>query len=186
MVQSLHAPEEIDYASLAALLQAAETDQELFKIIVNAPFRHLKVETAFLFLGIMVLLLVDKEAGTINRIALSNTDLAKATKEVSAKKFEDIKIPLGHRKNVIARAIDSGEPHTTIDWHELFVPALTASQAQVNQANAGIAYSAIYPFTARDGGALIFSYYQYPENIGEAQKEFMERYAALVNAELAG
>jgi len=179
MAQSLPA-EEIDYSTLEAMLKACKTDNELLDTIVNAPFTALKVETAFLFLGIIVLLLVDKEAGTINRIALSNTDLAKATKEVSVKRFEDIVIPLNYTKNCIARAISTGVPDTTTDWKDLFVPALKSAEARINQANAGIAYSAVYPLNARDGGAMIFSYYQYPDHIGHTQAEFMSHYASLV------
>jgi hypothetical protein len=180
MAQSLPAPEEINFSVLEKMLKACKSDKELFAAIVNAPFTALKVETAFLFLGIIVLLLVDKEAGTINRIALSNTDLAKATKEVSVKKFEDIVIPLDYTKNCIARAINTGVPDTTTDWKDLFAPALKPAEARINQANAGIAYSAVYPLNARDGGAMIFSYYQYPDHIGHAQADFMSHYASLV------
>jgi hypothetical protein len=184
MAQPISAPEEIDYKALEAILKKCTSDQELFSAIVNSPFTRLKIQTAFMFLGIIVLLLVDKANGTINRIALSNTEMANATKEVSVKKFEDIKIPLGHTKNCIARAINTGVPDTTTDWKELFVPALKPAEARLNQANAGIAYSAVYPLEARDGGALIFSYFQYPDQIGPTQADFMGHYSALVDATL--
>jgi hypothetical protein len=177
--------DEIDFSKLQDLLAAAKTREELYQTIVNAPMHNFKVETAFLFLGIIVLLLVDKENGTINRIALSNTALAEATKQVSAKRFEDIKIPLVHTKNIIAEAIRSGEPQDTTDWRFLFEPALTKEQARVNQANAGIAYSAVYPLKGvGDGAAMIFSYFQYPENIGDEQKQFMEKYSQIVSESL--
>jgi hypothetical protein len=163
------------------MLKRCDTDKDLFDAIVNAPFTSLKVETAFLFLGIIVLLLVDKASGTINRIALSNTELAKATTDVSVKKFEEIKIPLGYEKNLIAKVIKTGKPFMTSDWKYLFAPALKPAEARVNQANAGIALSAVYPLSVRDGGAMIFSYFQYPEQIGSAQKSFMEKYTAVVS-----
>jgi hypothetical protein len=174
--------EEINYKELRKLLSAAKTEEDLAHTIVNAPMEHFKVEAAFLFLGIIVLLTVNKKQGTIDRIALSDTALAAATKQVSAKRFEDIKIPLEYQKNIIAAAIQTNEPQDTTDWRFLFEPALTKEEARINQANAGIAYSAVYPLQGlKDGGALIFSYFQYPENIGKSQKKFMEKYTKLVS-----
>ncbi|HSX36815.1 MAG TPA: hypothetical protein VLG13_01700 [Patescibacteria group bacterium] len=174
----------LDYVQLGRVLQAARSDTELFKQIVNAPFEYNKVETAFLFLGIMVLLLVNKQTGQIDRVALSNTELAKNTTEVSYVPFEAIKIPVDHPENIISRAIQTGKPQETVDWKDLFVPALTEEQARINQAGGGIAYSGVQPLKARDGGAMIFSFYQYPDNISKPQHEFMERYAALVTEAL--
>ena len=176
--------DEINYDQLRDLLAAPQDRTELYQTIVNAPLINYKVETAFMFLGIMVLLVVNKAEGTIDRIALSDTALAEATKEVSAKRFEDIKVPIDYQKNIIAAAIASGEPQDTTDWRFLFEPALTKEQARLNQANAGIAYSAVYPLKVGDGAAMIFSYYQYPENIGDAQKKFMDRYTGLVTERL--
>lgn len=171
----------IDLSRLEKALSKASSDQELFSQIVNAPFATHKVETALLFLGIVVLLLVNKKTGQIDRIALSRTELAARTTEVSAKPFKEIKIGLDEPENIIAAAIRSGEMHDTTDWNFLFKPALTAQEARFNQANAGIAYSAVYPFNARDGGALIFSYFQYKDMVGQGQHSFMEAYAKLVN-----
>jgi hypothetical protein len=182
MAQPLSAPEEIDYKALKGTLEKCTNDQELFEAIVNVPFTKLKVQSAFLFLGIIVLLLVDKKDGVINRIALSNTELAEASKEVSVKRFEDIKIPLNYEKNLIAKVIKTGKPYMTSDWKYLFAPDLKPAEARLNQANAGIALSAVYPLKARDGGAMIFSYFQYPEQIGEAQRAFMEKYSQLVTS----
>jgi hypothetical protein len=173
--------EEINYNTLRELLSGAKTDAELTHAIVNAPMEHFKVEAAFLFLGIIVLLTVNKKTGTIDRIALSDTALAEATQKVSVKRFEDIKIPLDYQKNIIANAIQTNEPQDTTDWRFLFEPALTKEEARINQANAGIAYSAVYPLKdVGDGAAMIFSYFQYPENIGDSQKQFMEKYTKLV------
>jgi hypothetical protein len=140
---------------------------------------------AFLFLGIVVLLQVNKKTGEIDRVALSNTELAKNTTDVSYKKFDEIKIPLDDKTNIIATAIQTGEPQETDDWQYLFTPVLTPEQARINQASGGIAYSAVYPLKSRDGGALIFSHFQYSENIGTPQHEFMEKYTALVDEALS-
>jgi len=164
---------------------AQASDTQVFTTVVNAPFAH-KLEVVKLCLGIIVLLLVDKQTGLIHRVALSNTELAAGTKRMSAKKFEEIVVPLDYEENCIAQAIRTGEQQCTTDWKYLFAPALTAKEARFNQAGGAIAFSAVHPLPGvGDGGALIFSYYQYPNKIGEAQKDFMEHYAALVAERLS-
>jgi len=176
---------EFDFDALAARLHAAKSDEELFEAIVNAPFTN-PLPAVLIFLGIMVLLQVDKTKGTVNRIALSQTEQAKMTTEVSAKPFNQIKIPLDYLENIIADAIHTGKPQDTTDWKFLFNPAMTASQARLNQANAGIAHSVVYPLKSRDGGALIFSYFQYRSEMDDGKAEaFMQRYSELVDQVLA-
>jgi hypothetical protein len=174
----------INSDDLRQALAAAGDDKELFQAIVNAPFTH-PLGAAFLFLGIVVLLQVNKKTGMIDRVALSNTELAKNTTDVSFVPFNDIKIPVDDPENILARTIATGEPHDTTDWKFLFTPALTTEQARMNQASGGIAFSAVYPLKARDGGAMIFSYFQYEHNIGDAQRDFMERYSRIVDERLA-
>ncbi len=173
----------LDYGRLTETLKQPKSDAELFQAIVNTPFEY-KVETALMFLGIIVLLLVNKETGKIDRVALSSTDMAQSTTNVSVVPFEEIKIASDHPENIIAEAIRSAKTQDTTDWKFLFDPALTPDQARINQASAGIAYSAVYPLQARGGGALIFSYFQYQQDIGDAQRQFMEKYAALVDSVL--
>lgn len=173
----------IDYKSLEDTLARASSDGELFQSIVNAPF-DFPLEAAQLFLGIIVLLLVDKKSEEVHRIALSQTELARRTTDVSSKPFHDIIIPLSDPDNIIAHAIKTKSPQETTDWKFLFTPSMREEAARINQANAGIAYSAVHPLKARDGGAMIFSYYQYKHGIGDPQHVFMERYSALVDAAL--
>src|SRR5207253_8708356 len=66
------------------------------------------------------------------------TPAADGAVKMSEKPFADIKIPLAHKRNIIAKAIASGEPQMTADWELLFVPALSAQAARYNQAGAGI------------------------------------------------
>jgi hypothetical protein len=174
----------IDFKKLEKALANAQGDEKLFRAIVDAPFEELKVEAAFMFLGIIAFLLVNKKTGTIDRIALSKTELAKGVTDVSVKRFEDIKIPVGYKGNIIAEAIETGAPQDTSDWKYLFAPDLTSGEARINQAGAGIGYSAVYPLDARDQGAIIFSYYQYPQDINEAQIKFMEKYTTIVTKAL--
>lgn len=171
----------IDFDKLETLLKNANPDKELFDIIVNAPFVYFGPELAKLFLGIMTLVLVNKQTKTIDRIALTTNDIADHTERKSKKRFEDIKIPLHYLTNIIAKAIDTGRSQSTDDWQYLFIPELTAEEARLNQADGGIAFSVVYPLKIRDGGAIIFSYYQYPDKIGKAQRDFMRAYSRLVS-----
>jgi len=175
---------EIYYTELGKKLAAAKSLKQLYQTAVDAPFFN-KAITARLGLGIMVLLLVNKEDGTIDRIALARTELAQGTLDMSAKPFSEIKIPLGSRENYIAIAIRRRHHMITSDWQYLFVPALTPQQARLNQAGGGIACSVIYPLEGlKDGGALIFSYYEPVERIGKAHHNFMEKYSRMVAAAL--
>lgn len=172
-----------DYQALAQVLKLAKSDA-LFQAIVDAPFAF-KLEVARLHLGIIVLLLVNEKSGMIDRVALSRTELAKGASEISVKRFEDIKIPLNFKENKIAQAITTGQPQTTGDWQYLFNPVLTPEEARFNQAGGAIACSVVYPLRGlKPGGALIFSYYQYPDMISQKHQNFMERYAQLVATEL--
>lgn len=173
----------MDLARLRESLETANNDESLFQSIVNAPFEQ-RVAAAFLFLGIVVFLQVNKTDGTIDRIALSDTELAKNTTDVSVVPFARIRVPLAQPENIIAQAIRTGKPQDTTDWKYLFEPALTPEQARINQASAGIAYSAVYPLKSRDGGALIFSYFQYEHGVTKDHHAFMMAYTKLVDERL--
>jgi hypothetical protein len=163
-------------------LANCHTKRQLFRAIVDSPFEY-PIEAAELYLGIIVLLLANKKTGMIDRVALSNTELAKGTTDVSVKRFEDIRIPLNYADNLVAQVIRTGHAEGTADWQYLFAPVLTPEEARLNQAAGAIAYSAVYPLPGA-AGALIFSYYQYPEKIGAKQKSFMNAYSNLVDQRL--
>ncbi|HEY5805822.1 MAG TPA: hypothetical protein VIS56_00365 [Candidatus Saccharimonadales bacterium] len=166
------------------LLRSAKSDAQLFEAIVNAPF-HDMVRTTQLDLGIVVLLLVNSPARTIERVALSDTEQAAGAVRMSEKPFKKIKIPVNHEGNLIAKAIKSGETQCITDWQYLFVPALSPSAARLNQAGAGIEFSCVHPLKARDGGALIFSFFQEGKNITAKHHAFMDTYADIVNQHLS-
>jgi hypothetical protein len=170
----------IYHEELEKLLSKPTSRSSLYQEIVDGPF-HNKVMSARLGLGICVLLLVNKEEGTIDRIALAKTDLAQSTLEISAKPFEEIKIPANHKDNYIARAIRRKHYMITSDWQYLFVPALTPEEARFNQAGGGIACSVIYPLDIKGGGALIFSYYEPVDRIDKNHHHFMQSYAHLAS-----
>lgn len=167
------------------LLGAAKGDQELLEAIVNAPF-HDKIRVTDLDLGIIVLLQVNKSSGTIDRVALSNTEQAHGAVKMSEKPFKEIKIPLGYEGNLIAKAISSGEMQCVTDWQYLFVPALSPRAARFNQAGAGIEFSCVYPLKSRGGGALIFSFYQVGTSIKNRHYTFAAKYTKLVDKFLGG
>jgi hypothetical protein len=169
------------YHRLQDRLSQIQDKAELYNAVVNMPFEH-PLEAAQLHLGIIVLLLANTKTGMIDRVALSNTELAQGTLSMSVKPFKAIKIPLGYEGNAIAGAIKTNKPQEVADWQYLFAPALSPDEARLNQAGGAIAFSAIYPLNnVGDGGALIFSYYQYPENIHKAHHEFMQEYTAIVS-----
>lgn len=176
----------MQHAQLQKLLTDTATDAELFTAVVNAPFED-KLAAVGLGLGIVVLLLVDAAGGTIDRIALADTEFAKGAVQMSMKPFHHIKIPLGHPENIIAKAIAANEPQLTSDWKYLFTPELSPKAARFNQAGAGIGCSVVYPLPgAREGGALIFSYFCPSSDITAKHHDFMRMYSDLVSTALQG
>lgn len=172
------------HKELERILSEPGKDDALFEAIVNAPF-HDKLQATNLDLGIVVLLLVNKKDSTIDRVALSKTEHAEWAVRMSPIPFHDIKIPINAKKNTIVQAIKSGEAQITVDWAYLFTPALAPEAARFNQSGAGIACSYVCPLKGvRDGGAMIYSYYQPPENIGKKQRDFMSMYCKLAKKAL--
>jgi hypothetical protein len=168
---------------LKSSLSTQSDDSTLFEAIVNTPFEN-KLITTQLGLGIIVFLLVNTADKTIDRLALSKTFPAEGAVSASVKEFKAIRIPVGYNDNLIARVIENKQWEKTTDWKDLFVPELTPQEARFNQAGAGIAYSVVHPLHARDGGALIFSYFEAPEKNSNIHHAFMSRYSSLVSHSL--
>lgn len=173
-----------DYiGSIKRYLQKIQSDnkKQLFQSIVDTPFADALGATS-IDLGIIVILLVDKSHNTINRIALSKTHMAKKAVEMSAKPFKKILIPLGYPSNIIAVAIESNKIQETSDWQNLFIPALTPRQANLNQSGAGIECSIVSPLKFQDGGAMIFSFYQPLKNLEpDSHYKFVKQYSQLTD-----
>ena len=168
------------FTGLRDLLSVGSSTSDLFQSIVDAPFKD-KLSATDIDLGIVVLLLVNKKTNMIDRVALSDTDLARQAVNMSAKPFKSIKIPLGHEGNSVAKAISTGEVQKVSDWQYLFAPSLTPQEARLNQAGSGIECSFIYPLKdVQDGGALIFSFYQPPQNVGDQHDVFVKEYGSIV------
>ncbi len=166
---------------LKTILASAKNEKNLYEAIVNSPFND-KGLAVSIGLGVVVLLLINKVAKTIDRIALSDTEAAKGAVEYSVKPFKEIRIPLNFKGNIIAEAIKTGTPQHTADWKNMFIPALTAEEARFNQAGAGIGCSLVYPLLdSKIKGAIIFSYYIQPEEISEKHRKFMHNYTSIVS-----
>jgi len=164
----------------AELTESARSKNKLYQSIVDNPFKD-RLTAITLDLGIVVFLLVNKETKTINRIALSDTEQAILALKMSPVPFHEIKIPVGHPDNAIAKAISKHAPQHTEDWLDLFTPALTSQQARFNQLGAGIECSWVFPLNIPSGGALIYSYFQPFKNISEDHKKFMTAYTNRVS-----
>lgn len=156
----------------------------LLQTIVNGPFYN-KFHTTNLDLGIVVLTMVNSETDMIDRIAHSKTAPAQDALKATPVSFKDIHIPLYDKINLLSKAIATYKPQKTSDWNYIFTPAINAETARFSQAEAGMGCSFIYPFKARNGGALIFSFYQAVDMIGDQHQSFMENYTAIVNSALS-
>jgi hypothetical protein len=184
MVLFAAAENDVYFARLRELLNKSKSDQKLFNEIVNAPF-HDRRRSTLLGLGIITLLMVDKKTKTIHLVAVSDTDFARGAAKMATKTFADFYLPLSYKGNFIAEAIRSERYQQTSDWQYLFAPHLTAEEARLNQAAAGIGCSFIYPLVyARDGGALIFSYYLPVDKILQEHRDFMRTYSKLATNSL--
>lgn len=172
--------------TLQQRLNGLKFKQDKYQTIVDVPFLD-AYESTKLDLGIVVLLLVNKHNKTIDRVALSDTEPAKGAVSISTISFEEIKIPLGDEENAIAKAIDSQTHQIVSDWKYLFTPVMDEISARHNQSGAGIGCSLVYPLLAADKsfGAMIFSFFQPPENLRKRHFKFAERYAALVSETLS-
>ncbi len=176
MSKTSKTPRDPYYQALQHMLVIPQVEAaQLFQTIVNAPF-HDQLRAIQLDLGILALLLVNEKTQTVDRIALSDTESAHGAVRMSAKPFHKIKIPLTHTTNLIARALATDKMQQTDDWHYLFVPALTAKEARLNQAGSGIECSLIYPFKGVRRGAMIFSFYQPLSRITKEHFDFVEFY----------
>lgn len=178
----------MDFISITHSLDESDSTTSLYSAIVNTPFTD-KLRATEYGLGIAVLLLVNEANGTLDRVALSDTQRAKEAVEISAKPFHEILIPLDHEENILIKAVQSMQPQFTEDWAPMFVPALSPEEARFNQAGAGIACSAIYPLITFENqkviGAMIFSYFEPIPSLTEVHKSFMKLYADTVAAKLS-
>lgn len=175
---------EIDYKHLASEISKS-APKRVYSAIANAPYAD-KVGMAFLFLGFICIYIVDEKTNKIFLKGVSDTEeYHLAVKDF---KFKPSNYHLDFDKNKdnqIVQAIAQNTPQQTGDWTTLNRGKTSKATVRLNQASSGIATSIIYPLNSKIRGALMYSYYQYPEMIGNPQQLFMERYTELVSACLA-
>jgi hypothetical protein len=173
----------IDYSGLLTQITRANAGQA-YSVIANAPFKN-TVDMGLLFLGFIVVYIVDDKTNEIQLKATSRTEEYK----LAVEKF-DFKPTSYHlsfdkdKHNTIVQAIATGKPQTTCDWVTLNRGETAPEVVRINQANSGIACSIIYPLKSAVKGALMYNYYQYQEQIGSPQQSFMEHYTKLVSTYL--
>jgi hypothetical protein len=174
---------DIDYDGLLARISLANADH-VYSVIANAPFKN-TIDMGLLFLGFIVVYIVDSQTNEIQLKATSNTE----EYELAVERF-DFKPKSYHlnfdkdKDNTIVQAIATGKSQSTCDWVTLNRGETAPDVVRINQANSGIACSIIYPFNSAVKGALMYNYYQYQEQIGSPQRAFMERYTELVSTYL--
>jgi hypothetical protein len=170
----------VDFEHLTAQLAAAPS-KDIYRTIVEAPFQN-KLAMAFLFVGFICAYEVDEAKSEVQLMAASGT--AEYELAIEHYKFKPSNFHLSldtDTDNTIVQAVTSGHPQGTSDWLTLSRKRKSAQAVRFNQANSGIAYTAIYPFQATRRGALMFNFYQYADEISKEQRDFMERYTALVS-----
>ena len=170
----------INYELIAT--QLSTRGKNAYHTVVNAPFAD-KLGMAWIFLGFICLFLQNHDDELIHLMAASDTDYYRLSVEqynfdLSAYALD----PITDSKNTIVRAIASGDQQQTIDWVTMQREQANPEAVRLNQANSGIAYSAVYPLRAKTvRGALLFNFYQYRDRLGEASTLFMLRYTDLVS-----
>jgi hypothetical protein len=176
-------PEEY-LVKLEKLLSRAKTDPEFYQAIVDVPF-HDRFQTTVLDLGFLAFLLENKKTNMIDRISISDNEIAKGAIDMTQVEFHEIRVPVNQPGNKVALAISTGRRQETTDWHELTDPAMPAEASRFNQAAAGVSSSIIYPLEKTEPkGAIIYQFYIPMEKITGAHHNFMRHYTKIVSKAL--
>jgi len=141
-------------------------------------------ELGYLNLGyrIIVLTLVNKKKGVLERISLSQTPEAKKALEASVIPFHKIEIPLDASENLLIQTLKQKQPHVTHSWPEIFTPVLTPEQALKNQTAAGIKTSMLFPVIVKDRsiGVLIFSMVKDEKDVSPEEEDLIKGFTDVV------
>ncbi len=165
---------------------------KLEKLILNSLDFHetldevvnsILTELGYLELGykVVVLALLDKEEQVLKRVALSQTDAAKKTREVSDVPFEEIVIPLSATDNLCIKALLENKPQVTHYFPDILTPPVPVENALESQKNAGIKTSLVYPLTVREEtiGIMIFSLSKEESEITAEERTLVEHFTDL-------
>jgi hypothetical protein len=136
-----------------------------------------------LFLGFICLYIVDESTRRIQLVAASGTEEYRLAVEYIDFKLKEYSLSFDKNKsNTIVRAIARHKPQHTTDWATLNSGQTSIKAVRLNQANSGIAYTAVYPLPGSIKGAVMYNFYQYADGIGSQQLTFMQQYTELVSA----
>jgi len=154
-----------------------------FRRVVQEVVDSILLELGYLELGykIVVLALVDKNTNTLKRVALSQTEEAWKTREVSKVPFDQITIPMEAGQNSCIKAIIENRPQITHYFPDILTPPLTPENALESQKNAGIKTSMVYPLNVRGKtiGIMIFSMTKGEEEVTAEEKRLIQYFADL-------
>lgn len=155
-----------------------------FEDVVNKVVNSLLSELGYLKSGyrIVVLSLIDEQAGGLRRIALSETMEAIKAMEASTIPFEKIIIPFSATDNLGMRVLKEGKPLVTSYWPDILSPPLTPEAALRSQQASGIKTSIVYPVFAgsKPIGTLIFSMVKEYKEVSEEEKDLLAGFVDLV------
>lgn len=142
------------------------------------------LELGYLKLGyrIVVLALVNKEKGLLERIAISQTEEAKKALQITPVPFREINIPISAEQNICIKALKENKPYVTHDWIDILCPPYTPEDAQKVQAVIGIKTSMVYPVTYRNNseGILIFSMVKNESEVSDQERDLIQSFTDVV------
>jgi len=171
------------YTQLKRRLSLASSTDDLYDLVANAPFDY-TVETALLFLGFISFFLVDEKAQVVRLAGVTHNEHYEMSIRGYAFNPKTFKLSLNETDNSIVKAIISGQKTGTGDWTTIKRSQANDEATRLNQANSGIASSVIYPLSGKRRGAIMYNFFQYSEDMGAEQQEFMEYYTRLVEEAL--
>lgn len=141
-------------------------------------------ELGYLKLGyrIIVLALINKTTGHLERIAISQTAEAKKALALTPVPFKDIRIPLSDTENLSIRALENRTIYRTRNWYDILRPVYTPEQATIIQQAVGIKASMVFPlmFGPEPTGILIFSMNKDYEQVTEEENDLLNGFVDLV------
>lgn len=169
--------------ALWRLVQAMLVNLE-FENVAEKVVNDILDELGYLQLGyrIIVLALVNKSSGYLERIAISETEEAKKALKLSPVPFKEIRIPLDETDNLSIRSLNDKSSYKTRNMFDILKPIYTSEQAAVIQKGIGIKASLVFPLIFRNEsiGILIFSMNKDYEEVTEEENDLIKGFVDLV------
>ena len=156
-----------------------------FREVVQKVVDSILTELGYLNLGykVVVLALVDEKTKTLNRVALSQTEGATKTRQVSELPFNEIKIPLSAKGNLCIKALKENKIQITHYFPDILTPPISVENAIRSQENAGIKASMVYPLESRGNtiGVMIFSMDKVEKDVSPQEWSLLRYFTELVS-----